>query len=442
MAHAARPLPRSATAEAPDEPRLRRTIGLGSAVALYSGAVLGTGILVLPAVAAETAGPASLIAWAGLSLLSLPLALTFAALARRQPVAGGFTAYIVRAFGRRWGAVAGWLFLAQVPTGTAFVGFLAASYLAAPFGLGRDAQLAIALTFIGLAYGLNLLGLRLVGAVQTVATVGVLALVIGVVLAANRDVRGEAFVPFAPLGFSAIGLAAVQVFWAFVGWEAITPLAEEFRAPERDLRRASIISVGVVAVIYLALALATIGTHAYGAEAGGLPPFALMADRAFGSGALFVVGIAGGILAFTPLNAYVAGTSRLAYSLARSGDLPGWVGALHPRTRVPHHALTALGIACLAATALTYAGGIRTADLLALSTSSFIATYVLSMAAAVRLLSGRDAVLAAIGLVACLVVLAFVGALLAWLALVSLAAALYASRRSLVAVAGTDTSDR
>jgi len=430
MAQAARPLTRAPAGVAADEPRLRRTIGLGSAVTLYSGAVLGTGILVLPAVAAATAGPASVIAWAGLSVLSLPLALTFAALGRRQPVAGGFTAYIVRAFGRRWGTIAGWLFLAQVPTGSAFVGFLAASYLAAPFGLGRDAQFVIALAFIALAYGLNLLGLRLVGAVQTVATVGVIALVTGVVLAADRDVRADAFVPFAPFGFSAVGVAAVQVFWAFVGWEAITPLAEEFRSPERDLRRASVISVGVVAVIYLALALVTIGTHAYGAEAGGLPPFALMAERAFGPGALLVVGIAGGVLAFTPLNAYVAGTSRLAYALARSGDLPSWAGELHPRSKVPHHALIGLGIACLVATTLTYAGGIRSADLLPLSTSAFIATYVLSMAAAVRLLSGKDAMLAGVGLVACLVVLAFVGAFLAWLVAVSLGAALYASRRS------------
>ena len=433
MAQTARPIPRPGGAEARDrEPRLTRTIGLGSAVALYCGAVLGTGILVLPGIAAETAGPASVVAWAGLSLLSLPLALTFAALGSRQPVAGGFTAYIVRAFGRRWGAIAGWLFLAQVPTGTAFVGFLAASYLAAPFGLGRDAHFAIALTFIALAYGLNLLGLRLVGAVQTIATVGVLALVIGLVFAAKGDLRAEAFVPFAPWGASAVGVAAVQVFWAFVGWEAITPLAEEFRSPERDLRRASVISVGVVAAIYLALAIVTIGTHAYGADAGGLPPFAFMAERAFGSGALLVVGVAGGVLAFTPLNAYVAGTSRLAYSLARSGDLPSWVGVLHHRTNVPHHALIGLGAACLVATALTYAGGIRSADLLPLSTSSFIATYVLSMAAAVRLLRGRDAVLAAVGLAACLCVLAFVGALLAWLAAVSLAAALYAGRHAMV----------
>ena len=408
--------------------RLRRTVGLRSAVALYVGAVLGTGILVLPAVAAETAGPASLVAWAGLSLLSLPLALTFAALARRQPVAGGFTAYIVRAFGTRWGAIAGWLFLAQVPTGTAFVGLLAASYLAAPFALGRDAQFVIAGAFIVLAYGLNLLGLRLVGAAQAVATVGVLGLVVVVVLASVRDVRADAFAPLAPFGWPAVGFAAVQLFWAFVGWEAITPLAEEFHSPERDLRRASVLSVGIVAVVYLALATVTVGTHAYGPEASGLPPFARMAERALGSSALVAVGIAGGLLCFTPLNAYVAGLSRLAYALARSGDLPAWVGALHPWTGVPHRALGALGVACLIALGATYAADLHGADLLPISTSSFIATYVLSMAAAVRLLRGADAVLAAVGFVACVIVLAFVGALVAWLVAVAVAASLYSGR--------------
>ena len=427
MAQVAEPLASRATIDA-GPVRLQRTIGVGSAVALYCGAVLGTGILVLPAVAAETAGPASLVAWVGLSALSLPLALTFAALARRQPVAGGFTAYIVRAFGKRWGAIAGWLFLAQVPTGAAFVGFLAASYLAAPFGLGREAQLAIALGFMALAYALNLAGLRLVGAVQLLATAGVLALVSVVVIAASRHVEAGAFTPFAPLGYGAIGLAAVQIFWAFVGWEAITPLAEEFKHPERDLRRASVAAVGAVALIYIALAFVTVGMRAYGSAAGGLPPFALMAERAFGSAGVLIVGIAGTVLAFMPLNAYVAGTSRLAYSLARSGDFPAWFGALHPRTKVPHHALVGIGAACLAAIALTYVTGTRPSDLLPISTSSFIATYVLSMAAAVRLLSGKETLLAVVGLVACVVVLVFVGALIGWLVGVAVVAMLYLER--------------
>lgn len=406
-------------ANAPGE--LRRSIGLRTAVALYSGAVLGSGILVLPGTAAETAGPASLVAWVALSLLSIPLALTFASLAHRQPIAGGFSAYIVRAFGARPGRAAGWLFLAQVPTGGTFVGLLAASYLGAPFGLDRDGSFAVAAAVLVLAFGLNLVGLRLAGAVQLAATAGVLVLVVVVVAAASPRVSAAAFEPFAPHGWPAVGTAATQLFWAFVGWEAITPLAQEFRDP-RDVRRASLLSVGLVAVIYLSLAAVTIGTTSYGL--GGLPSFARMAEESFGRGAVLLVGIAGGILCFTPLNAYVAGTSRLAYALARSRDLPIDLASLSSR-HVPQRAILALGGSTLAALGLTYVFGLRLADLLPISTSAFLATYILSMAAGVRLLRGREATLAAVGLVACLIVLAFAGAHLLWIAAVSLAALLY-----------------
>src|SRR5439155_4083377 len=101
---------------------------------------------------------------------------------------------------------------------------------------------------------------------------------------------------------------------------------QEFRDPARDVRRASLFSVGFVAVIYLSLAAVTIGTRSYGVA--GLPSFAQMAEESFGVGAVLVVGIAGGILCFTPLNAYVAGTSRLAYALANEGK---------PATRSEEH---------------------------------------------------------------------------------------------------------
>ena len=407
-------------ANAPRE--LRRSIGLRSAVALYSGAVLGSGILVLPGTAAQTAGPASLVAWLALSLLSIPLALTFASLARGQPIAGGFSAYIVRAFGVRAGRAAGWLFLAQVPTGGTFVSLLAASYLGAPFGVGRDGSFVIAAVVLVLAFGLNLMGLRLAGAVQLAATIGVLLLVGAVVAASSPRVSAAAFEPFAPFGWPAVGTAATQLFWAFVGWEAITPLAQEFRDPARDVRRASLFSVGFVAVIYLSLAAVTIGTRSYGVA--GLPSFAQMAEESFGVGAVLVVGIAGGILCFTPLNAYVAGTSRLAYALARAGDLPARLASLNDR-HVPQRAILALGASTLAALGLTYVLGLRLADLLPFSTSAFLATYILSMAAGVRLLRGRASTLAAVGLVACLIVLAFAGTHVLWIAAVSFAALLY-----------------
>src|ERR1700750_3330166 len=88
-----------------------------SAVALYVGAVLGPGVLFLPALAARIAGPASILAWVGLLALSAPLAMNFAALGVQQPEAGGTAAYVRRAFGRRAGLATGWWFLVAVACG-------------------------------------------------------------------------------------------------------------------------------------------------------------------------------------------------------------------------------------------------------------------------------------------------------------------------------------
>lgn len=78
---------------------LQGTIGYGQAVALYVGAVLGAGVLVLPGQVASAAGPASLVSWLFMGLLGLPLAMTFAALATRFPDPGGISTYATRAFG-------------------------------------------------------------------------------------------------------------------------------------------------------------------------------------------------------------------------------------------------------------------------------------------------------------------------------------------------------
>src|SRR5437773_1171994 len=109
---------------------LRKTVSLPQAVALYIGGIFGTGLLVLPAQAAETAGPASLIAWAALIGISFPMSLTFAALARAYPEAGGPAAYAERAFGPIAGAITGWLFFFSVPPAAMIAALIAKQYAA------------------------------------------------------------------------------------------------------------------------------------------------------------------------------------------------------------------------------------------------------------------------------------------------------------------------
>src|SRR4051794_4298363 len=115
-----------------------------AATALYVGAVLGPGLLIVPALATEAAGPASLLAWVLLLILSAPLAATFAALGVRYPEAGGAAAYVRAAFGRRGGAVTGWWFLSGVVIGAPAVALAGGFYVAELLGTGRDGAVVAA----------------------------------------------------------------------------------------------------------------------------------------------------------------------------------------------------------------------------------------------------------------------------------------------------------
>ncbi|GAA2123438.1 amino acid permease [Nocardioides bigeumensis] len=113
-------------------------------VALMLGAVLGTGVLSLPGLAAEVAGPASLVSWAVLVVLSVPLAATFAALGARHPDGGGVSTYARRAFGARAATVVGWSFFFAVPVGAPPAAGFAGAYVADATGGGRTTQLVSA----------------------------------------------------------------------------------------------------------------------------------------------------------------------------------------------------------------------------------------------------------------------------------------------------------
>ena len=400
------------------------------ATALYVGAVLGTGVLVLPAIAAEQAGPGSLIAWALLVALSVPMALAYAAMSRQRPDAGGFSDAIERAFGPRWGAVSGWIFLAQVPTGYVVGSLIAGSSAATAFGLDRNAAFAFASVLVAIVFAINWFGLRVSATFQSIAVAVISVVVLVVIVRALPNVNPAEFQPTFPHGIAAVGTASLSLFWAFVGWEAIAPLANEIRRPS-DLWRATIIAVVVVGVFYLGLAFVTIGTHAYG-QAGTNVPLIGLARSTFGDFAGAAMGVAAFALSFPVINAYTAGISRLTASLAARRALPDWLAAQaeHRGANVPRRALVTIGVSIGIAMAVAYVAGWGVDDLLPLSASSFIATYVLSMAAAMRLLHGWARLGAAVALVACTVVLLFSGALLAWIVGVSIASALYTRARS------------
>src|SRR5438309_2054958 len=118
------------------------------AVALYMSSVLGSGVLVLPGLAAQIAGPASLIAWLILSLASYPLAYTFASLSARKPESGGVYAFARESFGQRWADAVGWLFIVWYVTGAPVVTVIAASYLSYAIPLNKEMIYVVAALII------------------------------------------------------------------------------------------------------------------------------------------------------------------------------------------------------------------------------------------------------------------------------------------------------
>src|SRR5258705_10028921 len=230
----------------------RMSVSQGAAVSI--GAVLGTGVVALPALGAQIAGPASLVAWVALIALSVPLAGTFAALGARYPDAGGVSTYVRNAFGARAATVVGWCFYFAVPVGAPAASMFGGAYVAAAFGGGMRTTLLTAAALILVVTAANVGGVRGSSRLQLALAVLLVVLLVVATVTALPHAHLSNLRPFAPHGWLAIGPAAAVLVWGFAGWEAVTSLAGDFRRPRRDVPRATAIALVVVGVLYLGVA--------------------------------------------------------------------------------------------------------------------------------------------------------------------------------------------
>ncbi len=402
----------------------RLTVATGTA--LYLGAVLGTGVIALPALAAAVAGPASLLAWLGLGVLSMPLAATFAALGARHPDAGGVSTYVREAFGARAATVVGWCFYFAVPAGAPAAALFAGAYVAQATDGGRGTVAVTAVALLAAATAANAFGVRVSGRLQLVLAGLLVILLSTAVISSLPHARWENLRPFAPHGWTAIVPAALLLVWSFAGWEAITHLAADFRRPARDLPRAAAIAVVLVGVLYLAVAGATVlvlGPAAGSTEA----PLAQLLGLGVGGPVHLLAAVAALLLTFGAMNAYLAGAARLGAALGQHGGLPGWLARGGSAGEVPRRSLAL--VAGLSALVMGVVLAARTGPtpLVMLTTGNFVLVYVLGTAAALRLLPRSDRAhrYARLSLVAVAGLLAAAGWYLLWPLLLATGALLY-----------------
>ncbi|MFI6129445.1 APC family permease [Micromonospora sp. NPDC051141] len=359
-------------------------IGVARGTALYVGAVLGPGVLVLPALAVDAAGPASLLAWALMLAVSAPIAAAFAALGIRYPDAGGVATFTRRAFGPAAGTVVGWWFYAAVPLGMVAGAMAGARYAATALDEGPGAAAVIAAVLLAAAYALNLVGLHLSGRLHLALTGGLCALLITVVVVSLPHIDASRFTPFAPHGLSGVASAAAVLFVAICGWEAAANLAGEVTRPRRQLPVVAAASLSVVGVLYAGLAVSTVGVLGAPGGRSAVPLLRLLGAQS-GGGAV-VTALCALLLTFGACFTFIASAARAGAALGRDEALPMWLATT--RGGVPRRSLAVQASgACVVGVAACAAPAALDVDLLMRAFSALLASVtVLGLAAAVRLL--------------------------------------------------------
>jgi APA family basic amino acid/polyamine antiporter len=371
---------------------LTRAIGVPGAVLLGLGSILGTGIFVSVGIAAGVAGPSIVVAIAIAAAVAICNGLSSAQLAAAFPVSGGTYEYGYRVLSRPFGLVAGWMFVLakSASAATAALGF--AAYLGQGRGVALGLVVALTAVVAGGIQRTSWVNAMIVGATLT----GLVAFVVAGV--PHVDTAQFAF----ELDPRALLHASALMFVAFAGYGRIATLGEEVRAPERSIPRAIVITLVVTLVLYAAVIVVGIGTVGAPAFAAATAPLEHAARSPMIRTIISVAAVTA--MAGVLVN-LVLGVSRVVLAMARRRDLPHALAAIDTR-KSPRAAVLVTGLAIAALTAI---GNVKLTW--SFSAITVLVYYAITNLAALRLPAAQrrfPRVFAALGLVACVALAAFV----------------------------------
>ncbi len=343
------------------EGTLRRVLGPLDLVMLGIGAIIGTGIFVLTGVAAvDHAGPAVVLSFAVAGLASALAALCYAEFATTIPISGSAYTYSYASLGELVAWVIGWDLILEYGVASAAVASGWSGYFRVMLeGIGLPIPTALAHA-PGTAEGalINLPALVILLAVTGVLVIGIresatanslivalkLLVIFFVIGAGAGYVQPANWQPFAPFGWSGIMSGGAIVFFAYIGFDAVTTAAEESRRPERDMPIGILGSLGVCTVLYLIVAAVVTGMVPLD-QIDKTAPLATafrQHGRDFAAGLISV----GAIVGLTSvLLVLLLGQSRIFFAMSRDGLLPPLFSRVHPRFHTPHLSTILVGAA-------------------------------------------------------------------------------------------------
>ena len=365
---------------------LHRSLGAFQLTMLGIGAVIGTGIFVLTAEAAQKAGPGMIISFLIAGFVCAVAALCYAEMASMVPVSGSAYTYSYAVMGEMLAWMVGWALILEyaVAAGAVSVGWsgYVVGLIEHAFSIDIPDALVLGPMDGGIvnlpAAGIALLvtALLVVGTRESamvnafLVAVKVSALALFCVLALPV-MQMENFEPFAPLGLAGISAAAASIFFAYVGFDAVSTAAEETKDPQRNMPIGLIGSLGFCTIFYILVAAGVVGTVGaqpmLGADGAGLRPGSPELTAACAAnGSQYVVcskealawtlrtigwpqignllGLAAGLALPSVILMMMFGQTRIFFVMSRDGLLPSVLSKVHPKFHTPHVITVVTGV--------------------------------------------------------------------------------------------------
>lgn len=326
--------------------RLKQELGLLGVFCIASGAMISSGLFILPGLAYAKTGPSVIICYLLAGLLSLPGMLSIAEMTTAMPKAGGDCFTIIRSMGPAVGTVAGLLswFSLSMKSAFALVGMSIFTVLIVDVNIH-----IITVAFCAVFLVINLVGIKQAGSTQVALVTALLALMLLYIVLGLPKVKVENLAPFAPRGTAAIFFTTGFVFVSYAGLLKIASVAEEIKNPARNIPLGMIISLLVVSIFYSLMVLVTAGVLAPDVLSHSLTPISDGAGVFMGGAGKIALAVAA-ILAFlSTANAGIMTAARSLVPLSHDGLLPEFVGKINNRFRTPHNSLILTGLFIIAA---------------------------------------------------------------------------------------------
>ena len=325
--------------------KLKKDLGLLGVFCVSSGAMISSGLFVLPGLAFMKAGPGILFSYLLAALLVLPAMLSKAELATAMPKAGGTYFYIDRTFGPAFGTVGGianW-FSISLKSAFALLGIGELATLISP-DVGVMQVKLIAVFCCVLFVMINIRGVWHAGKIQIAMVMAIIGALILYIVAGLPHVEMGRFSPLLPYGTVSIIATAGLVFISYGGLTKVASVAEEVKNPGRNIPLGMSLSLVVVSVLYALVIFVTTGLLEGDVLANSLTPLSVGAGAVLGLPGVVLLSLAAMLAFITTANAGIMAASRDPMAMSRDDLLPKMFGKVSPRFKTPHFSILFTGL--------------------------------------------------------------------------------------------------